>query len=333
MKAVTMSDVAKKASVSKSTVSQYINKRYEFMGADTKERIREAIEVLNYKPNVVAKSLKQKKTSTVGVIVANILHSFSTQVIRAIEDVCNRSDLSVIVCNADDDPQKERNYIEMLRAKQVDGLIIFPTAGNAELYKEMVHENYPLVFVDRIIQDSGVSTILLDNEKASEMLVEHLYEKNYKRLAFITSSLEIQITPRIERLNGFIKALEKYSLPLIDGFYAGIRMGDVQEVLEVMFSQPERPDALICGNDLTLLETLKFINKKGWSIPTDIALASIDEVPYSEIFQPPLTIVAQPAYAIGTNAANLLLEKIDSVGESLKEIMLYSPELIVRKST
>lgn len=109
-----MSDVAIKSNVSKSTVSQYINKRYEFMSADTKERIREAIEVLNYKPNVVARSLKQKKTSTVGVIVANILHSFSTQVIRAIEDVCNESDLSVIVCNADDNPKKNAITLKCL---------------------------------------------------------------------------------------------------------------------------------------------------------------------------------------------------------------------------
>lgn len=138
------------------------------MSEETKRRIENAISELGYQPNIVARSLKQKKkTSTIGVIVANILHSFSTKVIRAIEDFCNDNDFHVIVCNADDDPVKEANYINMLRAKQVDGLIVFPTGGNLELYEMMIEQNFPLVFVDRIIDGLSVDTILLDNEKAA----------------------------------------------------------------------------------------------------------------------------------------------------------------------
>jgi LacI family kdg operon repressor len=147
-----MADVAKEANVSKSTVSQYLNQRFEYMGEDTKKRVEEAIQKLNYRPNIIARSLRQKKTSTIGVIVANILHSFSTQVIRSIEDVCSESNINVIVCNADDNPNKERMYIEMLRNKQVDGLIIFPTGGNLDLYQEMEKENFPIVFMDRYVE-------------------------------------------------------------------------------------------------------------------------------------------------------------------------------------
>ena len=117
MKRVTIADVAREANVSKSTVSQYMNKRYEYMAENTKDRIEEAVRVLGYQVNFVARSLKQKRTSTIGVIVANILHAYSTQVIRSIEDVCNAKDIHVIVCNADDNPVKERKYINMLRAK------------------------------------------------------------------------------------------------------------------------------------------------------------------------------------------------------------------------
>src|SRR5690606_8643057 len=104
MKTVTIIDVAKRAGVSKSTVSQYLNGRYEYMGADTRERIKQAVEELGYRPNTIARSLKKKKTKTIGVILANILYSFSTKVIRAIEDVCNREGYQVIICNADDNP-------------------------------------------------------------------------------------------------------------------------------------------------------------------------------------------------------------------------------------
>ena len=333
MKAVTMADVAKAANVSKSTVSQFINERYEYMSVVTKERVELAIEELNYKPNYIARSLKQKKTSTIGVVVANILHTFSTQVIRAIEDTCNTANLHVIVCNADDNPEKERNYIEMLRAKQVDGLIIFPTGGNVDLYEKMDKDSYPLVFVDRMVNGTNVSTILLDNVKASEMLVDHLFARNYKKIAFITSSIEREITPRIERLEGYIKGLVKHSLPLIKSHYAGVNTDDVAGTLEKMFGQPNPPDSLICGNDLTLLEALKFLKTKKLHVPNDVALVSIDEVPYSEIFDPPLTIASQPAFDIGRHAAKLLLEKINKKQEGANEIVRYSPELIVRKST
>src|SRR5699024_10710326 len=124
MKKITMQDVANKAGVSKSTVSQFINNRYEYMAEETKIRIDDAVKELGYIPNFIAKSLKQKKTSTIGVIVANILHTFSNEIIRAIEDVCEVNQVHMFVCNADDNPEKEKSYMEMLMAKQVDGLII-----------------------------------------------------------------------------------------------------------------------------------------------------------------------------------------------------------------
>src|SRR5699024_11083960 len=128
------------------------------------------------------RSLKQKRTSTIGVVVANILHVFSTQVIRAIEDVCNEQEIHVIVCNADDNPEKERKYINMLRAKQVDGLIVFPTGSNIELYNSMVREQYPLIFIDRKVNGLAVDTFLLDNNDAVHQVVSHLVKKGHRRI-------------------------------------------------------------------------------------------------------------------------------------------------------
>ena len=157
---------SKACEVSKSTVSQFLNKRYEYMSELTRERIELAIEELDYRPNIVARSLTQKSTFTVGVIVANILHSFSTHIIRAIENKFYEKGFHIIVCNADDEPDKEKEYIEMLMAKQVDGIIIFPTGGNVDLYKRMKKSGFPLVFMDRTIADLGIETVLLDNDKA-----------------------------------------------------------------------------------------------------------------------------------------------------------------------
>lgn len=333
MKKITISDVAQHADVSKSTVSQYLNKRYDYMAPKTKERIKKAIEELGYHPNIVARSLKQKSTSTIGVIVANILHTFSTQTIRAVEDICNEQGFHIIVCNADDNPEKERKYIEMLRAKQVDGLIIFPTGGNIDLYNSMVKEKYPLVFVDRIVENLKTSSIMLDNESAVKMAVDHLVNKGYDRIGIMTTSLQRHVTPRVERINGFRKALKENGIPIREDHIKSLELEWIQDGLHDMLSSEKPPQALIAGNDLTLIEILRYIKSNGINMPTDLALIGIDDVSFASLFTPELTTIAQPTYEMGKQAAELLLNKIkdpDLIEE--EQIYRFQPELMVRQS-
>ncbi|XXM70769.1 LacI family DNA-binding transcriptional regulator [Lysinibacillus sphaericus] len=333
MKKVTMADVAKEAGVSKSTVSQYLNERFEYMGEDTKNRIKEAVEKLNYRPNIIARSLRQKKTSTIGVIVANILHSFSTQVIRSIEDVCSESNINVIVCNADDNPKKERMYIEMLRNKQVDGLIIFPTGGNYDLYKSMEQENFPIVFMDRYVKGINALFLMLDNEYASEMAVGHLFEKGYTNIGMLTTSIQDNISVRVERLEGYKKALKKRDLPIIDQYYKSVDPPFMKEALAEMFEEGDPPEALFCSNDLALIEALKFAKENQFCLPSDLGIISIDEVVFSEIYSPQLTVVSQPASDMGKEAAEKLLEMIQMELKNVLNIIRYLPTLKVREST
>ncbi|HAQ07190.1 MAG TPA: LacI family transcriptional regulator [Bacillus bacterium] len=332
MERVTIADVAKASGVSKSTVSQYLNKRFEYMGEETKLRIETAIEKLGYQPNIIARSLKQKRTSTIGVIVANILHSFSTQVIRAIEDTCRENDFHVIVCNADDNPEKEEKYIQMLLAKQVDGMVIFPTGGNLDLYHSMVKVKYPVVFMDRIIEGVGIDAFLLDNENATLLAVEHLIDRGHRRIGMVTPSIERPITPRIERIRGYKKALEKYSLPLNDGYVRSMNMEELKFGLDEMFSMAEPPTALIATNDLSLFEVLKFAKERKLEIPEDLAVVGIDNVPFASIFEPSLSVFTQPTFQMGNRAAEVLLQKIedrDQVGES--RIHRFQPTLLAGK--
>jgi len=333
MKAITIVDVAKHANVSKSTVSQYLNKRYEHMGEETRKRIEQAIKELGYQPNIVARSLKQKSTSTIGVIVANILHTFSTQVIRAIEDTCHEKDFHIIVCNADDDPDKEKKYIDMLRAKQVDGLIIFPTGGNRELYERMVSEKYPVVFVDRSVPEIPVPSIMLDNYKAVKIAVQHFVEQGYERIGMITTSIIRNVTPRVERLNGFKNALLENNLPIVQDYIKSLDPQQIREGLKEMLSLKEPPQAILAGNDFVLAEILKYVKEYQIRIPLDLALIGIDDVSYASFYSPPLTTVAQPTFEMGKKAAELLLQKIQ--GADVKEesyIYRFEPKLIVRDS-
>ncbi|MFS0781575.1 LacI family DNA-binding transcriptional regulator [Bacillus sp. 1P06AnD] len=333
MKKITMMDVAARAGVSKSTVSQYLNKRFEYMSKDTKKKVEEAIAELGYVPNYIAKSLKQKSTSTIGVIVANILHSFSTKVIRAIEDVCNKNNIHVIVCNADDQPEKEKRYIEMLMAKQVDGLIVFPTGSNQDQYKSLVEASFPIVFMDRKVEDLDICTVLLDNEKAIKLAVQALHQKGYDRIAMVTTPILQNITPRVERIEGFRDSLDELGLPVNEKYIKSMELIDIQEGLQELFGSNEPPDALIAGNDLVLMEILRFLKKYSISVPDEVALIGIDDVEYAEIWSPSITTVAQPAKEMGRFAAEELLKQIRKEGlEDSQLLNRFEPQIVIRES-
>lgn len=310
MNNVTIADVATHANVSKSTVSQYLNKRYEYMSETTRKRIEESIKELNYRPNIVARSLKQKSTFTVGVIVANILHSFSTQIIRAIENNFHEHGFHIIVCNADDEPEKERNYIEMLMAKQVDGIIIFPTGGNLDLYKQMKKQKYPIVFMDRTIESIEIPTVMLDNHQASKLAVDLFVENGYTRIAIVTTSIIRNISPRIERIEGYKQALEQHGLTIDPAYIKTSEPENIEEVLNELFNHDQVPKAILAANDRVLIEVLKYIKKRNLIIPNDIAVIGIDDVSFASFFTPPITTISQPAIEMADQAVSLLLDQI-----------------------
>jgi LacI family kdg operon repressor len=328
-----MQDVAEKAGVSKSTVSQYINNRFEFMAVPTKLRIEQAIKELDYIPNYAAKSLKQKKSGTIGVIVANILHTFSTEIIRAIEDSCGKSGFHLFVCNADDQPEKERAYIDMLMAKQVDGLIIFPTNGNDDLYKQLKKADFPIVFVDRKINQPIFPTLLLDNESASQIAVSQIAKKGYKKIGLVSTSIDKKVTPRVERISGFKKTVQEFGLVLREDWIIAEERSEIGGKLQKIWDSKDRPEAFFATNDLALIELLKFVKKNGLAIPKDIGVVTIDDSPFLEIVATPITVIKQPTFEIGKDAAETLLKLIESKAFEMEyEERRYSPILVERES-
>ncbi|MEH7505388.1 substrate-binding domain-containing protein [Neobacillus drentensis] len=309
MEKVTMADVAKAAGVSKSTVSQYLNKRFEYMGEKTKLKIEEAIEKLGYQPNFIARSLKQKRTSMVGIIVANITHYFSTEISRAIEDFCHKHDLHAIVCNADDDPEKEKKYIEMLRAKQVDGLIIFPTGQNNELYKSMVRQSYPVVFVDRRVENLEVFSVITDNTNSTYKALQHFIEKGHKNIAFVVQPLTV--STRIDRLAGYKKALTESGLEINPEFIIESNISEVKSKLEQLFSLEVKPTLLFAANDRVFMAVGEFLKEKGIKLGKELELIVFDNIPFSHLLEAPISFIIQPATEMGKKAAELLFEQIN----------------------
>jgi LacI family transcriptional regulator, kdg operon repressor len=328
MKNPTIEDVAKLAGVSKSTVSQYLNQRYKYMSEKTKTKIEEVIKELNYRPNGLARSLKQKRTSMVGVIVANIMYNITTHLVRGIEDEFQKYGIQVIICNGDDNFEKERNYIDMLTSRQVDGLIVFPNEKNIDLYTDLVDEDYPLVFLDRIVGGVAVQSVLLDNEAAANLAVQEFLVNGHKKIGIITMPVdEIQITPRIERLSGYKKALERNDIDIREEYIYSVPKEDIQSTVRTLLSLNDPPTALLAANDIVLKEVLLFAKNNKITIPDDVAVIGIDDVSFARIHNPTITTISQPAYDMGKTAAKILLKSIEKEKEITPITFRFPPTL------
>lgn len=330
MKKVTLADVAALSGVSKSTVSQYLNQRFEYMSQATKKKIEDAIQELQYQPNYLARSLKQKRTSMIGVIVANIMHQMSTEISRAIEDYFNKHDIHAIICNADDDPEKEKQYIEMLRAKQVDGLIIFPTGKNTALYQKMEAEEYPVVFMDRLVEGIRIPSVMVNNAEATNEAAAHLIHKGHKRIVIITPPLTI--SPRVERVAGFKQAMADNQLPMNSESVISTDISEVQSEMKRLFSKENAPTAMIAGNDRVLMEMLAFFKREKISIPEEVSLIVFDNIPFAHFYHPAITSIIQPSFEMGTFAADLLMNAILKK-ETMKDHTRFLCKLELREST
>ena len=334
--AYTIKDVAKLAGVSKSTVSQYLNKRYNYMSKNTKEKIKEAIKELNYQPNQVARSLTQKKTFIIGVLTSTILGKFTTEIVRAIEDECQKYGFQIIVCNTDDIPQKEKNYVESMVARQIDGLIIFPTEENKNLYQGLIKQSYPIVFIDRKIDDINTNSVLLDNEMASKQAVDHFVSMGHKKIAILTFPLGKKgITTRKERLSGYKDALKNYKIKVNKDYIKNALAENMEEQLNELFALDTPPTAILATNDMILEKILIYAKKKNYTIPEDFSLIGIDDVSFASFNSPPITTIAQPTFEMGKIGAKLLLDKINNSkkieNQEYKPIRL-APTLYIRES-
>lgn len=331
VKKTTIADVAQYANVSNSTVSQYLNKRYEYMSAETRKKIEEAIEALQYRPNLMARSLKQKSTFTIGIIVANIIHDFSTKIINALEAEFDKEGFHMIVCNSADNPKKEKKHIETLLEKQVDGLIVFPTGENKNLYIRLHQQAMPIVFIDRFIEGVDIPAVLLDNFSAMDTAVETFRKQP---IAIITTSLALPITPRVERLEGFRQALRNRNLLIDERYIKNGEPAQMTEIFNQLFTLEQPPRGIIAANDRIFQELMLYIKKRNLHVPNDVQVIAVDDVPYANFLTPSITTLQQPILPMAHKAASLLLAKIkkEHLADDQK-LYRFKPILIDRDST
>ena len=329
-KAASIYDVARESGVSVFTVSAVVNNK-SHVGKSLREKVEAAIRKLNYRPNLVARSLAKQKTHTIGMIVPDIGNPFFPIVVRGAEDAAQKHGYNLLLCNSDDSPDKEEKSIELLLSKRVDGILLTKAVGDFRpSLQQMIKEvNTPFVLVMRTYPRLTKDAVITDDYRGAYEAVSHLARAGRERIALITGPLKVSNAK--ERWQGFHDALKAEGLPyeedlVIEGDYrleSGYRAG------HSLFSR--RPDGIYVANHLMTVGLLKAAEETGLRCPEDFGLVSFDDYPWLGIFRPRLTTVELPKHQLGSEAAELLIKRIS--GDTSKPVLKkLQPELRIRES-
>jgi len=327
-----MKDVAELAGVSASTVSHVLNGTRK-VSEDTRERVRLAIEELGYEPNLLAKSLKVSRTFTIGLLISDIQNPFFTSVIRGAEDVALSRGYHLFLCNTDEDPNREDEYVRELSKKRVDGLIVASSASRRDHALQLRLEDVPFVFMDREVEGIEADTVSVDNRLGMRLIAEHLTQLGHERVGMVSGPLEK--SSGHERYHGLRDALADLGLPLHDSLvrFGDFRVSGGREAAEELLRLPEPPTALVVSNNQMTLGALLAVRELGLRVPDDVSVVSFDDMEWAPLANPPLTALAQPTYEMGATAARMLLNKIEKKATGSPSKLFMEPELVVREST
>jgi LacI family transcriptional regulator len=329
-KAASIYDVARKASVSVFTVSEVVNKK-SHVSKKLRDRVETAIRALNYRPNLVARSLAKQKTHTIGMIVPDIANPFFPMVVRGAEDAALKHGYNLLLCNSDDSLDKEERAIELLLSKRVDGILLTKTADDFRApLRQMIKEvRIPFVLVMRTYGKLTADAVITDDYQGAYSAVRHLVRAGRRRIGLISGPLKV--SNAIARYQGFHDALKAMDLSfekelLVEGDYrieSGYRAG------HALLSH--RPDGIYVANHLMTVGLLKAAEEMGLRCPEDFGLVSFDDYPWLGIFRPRLTTVELPKHQLGSEAAELLIKRI--AGDKSKPVLRkLQPELRIRES-
>jgi len=327
----TIRDVAERAGVSPITVSRVINDS-GYVSDETRREVEAAIEELNYVPNILARSLRSKRTHTLALVITDVTNPFWTTIARGVEDKAVENGFSVILCNTDEDPEKEQSYLEVLLQKRVDGVIIAPVTSHGANLHSLSRLGVPYVVIDRRVEGMDTDLVTGDSVGGAYELTKHLIELGHRRIGIIAGPE--QVSTADDRLAGYLKALEEFDIPVDEAL---IKRGQFNqeagyELTKKLLELEEWPTALFAGNNFIAIGALTALWELEVRVPDEMALVTFDEIPHLSAVYPFLTVAAQPAYDMGNIATELLLERLDGRREENREVVLPT-RLILRQSS
>ncbi|MBN1950334.1 MAG: LacI family DNA-binding transcriptional regulator [Bacteroidales bacterium] len=329
----TIKDIAKALGISPSTVSRAL-KDHPDISPKTRKAVKELAEQLNYEPNAIALSLRNKSSKTIGVIIPEIVHYFFSSVISGIEEIAYQEGFTVIICQSNEDYEKERNIIHTLMSKRVDGILVSvsKTTTNYDHFLELQRSNIPIVFYDRVLNLPQSDRVIVDDYAGAYKAVEHLIRMGCRRIAHLATSQELFIGRN--RKSGYIQALKDNNIEIDDEII--LRCDTDKHAIKCIpyiLSLQKKVDGIFAVNDLTAITAMSIIKRSGYLIPDDIAIVGFSNSVYSSMTDPPLTTVEQQGFEVGRKAIHLLLDRIKAEDVPETRVEQIKTDLIVRGSS
>jgi LacI family transcriptional regulator len=332
---VTVRDVAREAGVHPGTVSRVLNPdRRHLISEETASRVERVARDLGYGVNHIARGLRTRQSSTVGVLIPDLTNPLFPPMVRGIEDELDPAGYTALLTNTDSDPQRELKGIETLTARQVDGFIIAPTETNVERVKEMIEEEIPVVLVNRTVPRVSGFAVTPDDRRGATIAVEHLISLGHRAIAHVGGPQGL--SPGQERYRAFLDAMREHGLEqeatrlavFAESFTGGAGVQPARELLE----RGDPFTAVFAANDLLALDCIDVLRERGRSCPRDVSVIGFNDMPFVDRFDPPLSTIRFSHYEMGRRAAELLLGQLEG-DTSAPRTLVLATELVQRGST
>ena len=336
--AITIKDIARALGLSTSTVSRALRDSYQ-ISPETKKLVLEYAKKINYSPNPIALSLKEKRSRSIGVIVCEIANSFFSQAINGIESIAYDRGYNVIITQSHESYEREVNDLQFLASRSIDGLLISVSSETKDFehLKELENKGLPIVFFDRIIDSLETHKVMVNNFKGSYDATSHLVKNGYKHIAHLANSESLSITK--ERVAGYREALRDHGIDVVESnikycAHGGMLYQEVEEALDQIMKGDRLPQAVFAAGDKLTTGFLRYFKAKGIKVPEEIALAGFSNLDLTDLLNPSLTVVRQPAFEMGKAATDLLLSQVESKRPvSTFQRVVLEPELLIRDSS
>jgi LacI family transcriptional regulator len=340
---VTVSDVAREARVSKATAARALGD-YGAVSDSVRDRVQAAAEALGYRPNELARSMNTGKSNTIGVVVGDIENPYFGLAMRGISDAAKHEGFDVILVNTSEDVQAEIDAVRVLLDKRVDGVIVAPASSDETAHLQSVYESgRPLVLLDRRISDIDVDVVEADMSTAAYQAAQHLTDAGHRRIAFISTldvgdeafqeGAQLQVSSVADRLEGVLTAQREAG---ISGAAELVRFAPggapaITKAVRELMALPNAPTALIASDSLVALSAFGTLRDLGLRVPDDVSFVMFDDFAWTTLTSPPLTVVSQPIYEMGVQAARIVIGRVQ--GRALPDSQRTFPATLVIRAS
>ncbi len=334
----TIKDIARELNVSSSTVSRAL-KDYPGISDETKRKVKEMADKLNYRPNAIALSLRKSRSFTIGVIIPEVVHFFFSTVISGIEEVASSRGYNVILTQTNEKLEREKSSIDTMLSNQIDGFLVSYSKETTDFghFSRLLEKGYPIVFFDRVPEIPGAIHVIVDDYKGAFEATKHLLLQGYSTIVHLAGPSNLKIAQ--ERMRGYQDALKSFGIEPNPNLMVECPQGTEEEAEKIttrlLNEQSTQPDAFFANNDMAAVGAMMAAKRAGFHVPEEIGIVGFSNWQFCSMVDPSLSSVAQPGFRIGTKATEILIDLIEKKinPENFQPSIVLETELLVRKSS